>query len=460
VIRETLVDAQKVGISRNLARHVAKLRFDDLQDSAVDAFKRALLDFLACAISGSTMPVSHALLSYFQEEDLAKTASVIGTGARLSASNAAFVNGANVHGLDFDDGYVQAAAHPGGAVFPAVLAVAEKTHAAAKDVIAAVVAGYDVMLRIGAAMHPAVARRGFHNTPVSGVFGAAAGVASLMKLDEGSTLHALGLAGSFAGGIREYLDEGAEIKRLHPGKAARDGIVCAELAKRGITGPSKVLEGQFGLFRSHVDNEIRWEHVLDRLGSQYMIESVYFKPYPCCRGNQTFIDAIRVLREKTPYKLNEIERLELGGYKHAIDGHDQKHHDNLLDAQMSLPCCAALAVVFGDVTTPMFEEATLSRPDVQGIIDRIHCYVDDEAHRLYPQKRSAFVSLVLRDGRKLERRLVDPKGEPANPMTNDDLEHKLRSNCESVIGAARCNALIENVWNFEKLEDVRPLVAA
>jgi 2-methylcitrate dehydratase PrpD len=454
------LETENVGISRSLAKHIAAIRYDDLPASSVTACKRALLDFLTCAISGTTMPVSRAVLSYLEEEDLGRTSTVIGTRSRLSAPNAAFMNGANAHALDFDDGYLQAAAHPGGPVIPAVLAIAEKIGASTKDVIAAIVVAYDVMLRIGSAMHPAIAHKGFHNTAVAGVFGATAGVANLMKLDERRTLHALGLAGSFAGGIREYLDEGAEIKRLHPGKAARDGVMCAELAKRNITGPSKVLEGRMGIFRTHADNQIRWERVLDRLGSEYTIESVYFKPYPCCRGNQTFIDAIRVLRERSPYAVSDIERIELGGYRHAIEGHDAKHHENLLDAQMSLPCCAALAIVHGDVATHMFDAETLGGSDVQSVIDRIQCRIDDECNRLYPQKRSAIVSLVLRSGRTLELRLVDPTGEPSNPMTDADLEHKLRSNCEALIGAERCSALIKHVWNFENLRDVSPMLSA
>ncbi|MGQ0751958.1 MAG: MmgE/PrpD family protein [Betaproteobacteria bacterium] len=447
-----------IGVSRKLASHIANTRYETLPTHAVSAFKRALLDFLACAIAGSAMPVSRALLSYFEENDATRISTVIGGRCKLSPSNAALVNGANVHALDFDDGYLQAAAHPGGAVFPAVLAAAEQRGASARDIISAVVAGYDVMLRIGAAIHPVIAARGFHNTAVAGVFGATAGVANLLKLDEEQTSHALGIAGSFTGGIREYLDEGAEIKRIHPGKAARDGLLCAEFAQRGITGPGKVLEGRYGLFRTHVDNQVRWERLLERLGESYEISSVYFKPYPCCRGNHTFIDAIRALRERHEYSAADIVRVDLGGYVHAITGHDQKHHENLLDAQMSLPCCAALALVFGDVTAQMFLPDTLARPDVQAMIRRADTSIDEECERLYPRKRSAFVRIVLRNGRKLEMRLVDPKGEPDNPMSNADLERKLISNCEALIGSERCACLIDQVWNFEQLADAASIL--
>ena len=449
------MDHSEIGVSSTLASHAASTTYAGLPDDVLPAFKRALLDFLACAIAGSTMPVSNAMLSYFEENDASRAATVLGSGRKLSASNAAFVNGANAHGLDFDDGYMQAAAHPGAAVFPAVLARAEQLGSSAQDVITAIVIGYDVMLRIGAAIHPVAAQRGFHNTAIAGVFGAAAGVANLAKLDSKQTLNALGLAGSFASGIREYLDEGAEVKRIHPGKAARDGLLCAEFAARGITGPSKVLEGRYGLFHTHVDDQVRWERLLDGLGTRYEIASIYFKPYPSCRGTHAFIEGIQGLRAQHGFSPEQVAHVELGGNALSIHAHDYKHHENVLDAQMSVPYTAALAVLYGDVTAQMFLPETMERPEVDALVQRVDAYVDDECERMYPAKRSAVVRIQLEDGRKLEKRLVDPKGDLDNPMSDDDLARKFRGNCEPVIGTARCSSLLDQVRRFEALDDVR-----
>jgi len=449
------MDHSEIGVSSTLASHAASTTYAGLPDDVLPAFKRALLDFLACAIAGSTMPVSNAMLSYFEENDASRAATVLGSGRKLSASNAAFVNGANAHGLDFDDGYMQAAAHPGAAVFPAVLARAEKLGSSAQDVITAIVIGYDVMLRIGAAIHPVAAQRGFHNTAIAGVFGAAAGVANLAKLDSKKTLNALGLAGSFASGIREYLDEGAEVKRIHPGKAARDGLLCAEFAARGITGPSKVLEGRYGLFHTHVDDQVRWERLLDGLGTRYEIASIYFKPYPSCRGTHAFIEGIQGLRAQHGFSPEQVAHVELGGNALSIHAHDYKHHENVLDPQMSVPYAAAQAVLYGDVTAQMFLPETMERPEVDALVQRVDAYVDDECERMYPAKRSAVVRIQLENGRKLEKRLVDPKGDLDNPMSDDDLARKFRGNCEPVIGTARCSSLLDQVRRFEALDDVR-----
>ncbi|MGQ0750496.1 MAG: MmgE/PrpD family protein [Betaproteobacteria bacterium] len=442
--------AEGEGATRNLAVHVAALRYESLPPDAIHAFKRALLDFVTCAISGSAMPVSRALLSYYEENDATRTATVIGSDARLSAPNAALVNGANTHGLDFDDGHTHGSAHPAGTIFSAVLAAAEQQGAEAKPVVTAVVAGYDVMLRIAAAMHPATARRGFHNTALAGVFGAAAGASHLLRLDAAQTAHALGLAGSFAGGTREYLEEGAEVKRIHPGKAARDGLLCAEFARRGITGPSRILEGRYGFFHTHAGGEVKWPRLFDGLTQHFEIENVYFKPYPCCRHYHAIIDGLLALRDGHGFGADDVEHVDIGLYAVGATGHDHKHCDTLLDAQMSAPCAAALAIVDGRVTASQFLPESLQRNEVRALLPKIDARIDDECEQLYPGTRSGVVRVTLRAREKLERRVLDPKGEAANPMSDGDLERKFTSNCEPLIGRARCDDLLHSIWHFEQ----------
>lgn len=446
-----------VGASARIAAHVANARYEDLPPDVVHAFKRALLDHVTCALTGSLMPVSRALLSYFRETDASRVATVIGTGAKLSAQNAALVNGANTHGLDFDDGTTHGSAHPSGAIFPAVLAAAEQHGAAPREIVLAAVMGYDVLIRIAAAMHPVTARKGFHNTPLAGVFGAAAAVASLLKLDAAQTNHALGLAGSFAGGIRQYLDDGAEIKRIHPGKAARDGLLCAEFARRGITGPGKVLEGRYGFAETHVGGQFKWERLLDGLGSRYEISNVYFKPFPCCRHYHSVMDGIQSLRAAHGIRAGDVASLRLGIYSVGVHGHDHKHCDNVLDAQMSAPVGAALALADGDVAAHSFLPNSLARPEVRRLIDLAETRVDEECERIYPGRRSGVVEIALKDGRRLKARVLDPKGEDENPMSDADLERKFTANCTPVIGKEKCDAVLNAVWRFDEARGLAPL---
>jgi 2-methylcitrate dehydratase PrpD len=438
------------GASRRLAGHVAALRYEALSQRTIHAFKRALLDFVTCVVSGAAMPVSRALLSYYGDSDATRTATVIGSGARLSAPNAALVNGANTHGLDFDDGHTHGSAHPAGAIFPAVLAAAEQHGADARSVIVAAVVGYDVMLRIAAAMHPATARRGFHNTALSGVFGAAAAISSLLRFDVTQTGHALGLAGSFAGGTREYLDEGAEVKRIHPGKAARDGLLCAEFAHRGITGPSRILEGRYGFFQAHAGGDVNWPRLFDGLTQRFEIDQVYFKPYPCCRHYHAIVDGLLELRQAHGFRAADVKHVDIGLYAVGATGHDHRHCDTLLDAQMSAPCAAALAIVDGQVTASQFLPESLQRKEVQALLQKIDTRIDDECESVYPGTRSGIVGVAVREGAKFEKRVLEPKGEAANPMSDADLERKFTANCEPLIGRARCDELLHFIWHFEQ----------
>lgn len=456
-VAKDIKPAAGTGATARLAEHVARTRYEDFSPGVIHAFKRAFQDHLACAIAGSAMPVSRSVLAYFEETDPARTASVIGTRSRLSAQNAALVNGANTHGLDFDDGHTNGSAHPSGAVFPAVLATAEQYKSLPRDIITAAILGYDVMCRIAAASHPATARRGWHNTAIAGVFGAAAAVAKLLKLDAAHTQHALGLAGSFSGGIREYLDEGAEIKRLHPGKAARDGLLCAEFARRGITGPAKVLEGRYGFGNIHANGEMKWDRLELDLGQRFEIESAYFKPYPCCRHYHSIIDGILALREEHRFTAADVKHIQIGIYAVGVNGHDHKHTENLLDAQMSAPVAAALAAVDGAIAAQAFLPESLDRAEVRRLIEVSNTEIDPECERIYPGRRSGVVRIDLTDGRSVEKRVLDPKGEGESPMSDADLKHKFMVNCEPVVGKAACERLAALVWSFDSASSVQEI---
>ena len=440
-----------------LAEHVTSTNYDDLPASVIHAYKRAFQDHLTCAIAGSAMPVSRALLDYFAETDTSNIATVIGNGARLSPQNAAFVNGANTHGLDFDDGHTNGSAHPSGAIFPALLAAAQQCGASPREIVLAAVVGYDVMCRIAAAMHPATVRRGWHNTPIAGVFGATAAVSKLLALSTEQVRHAFGLATSFAGGVREYVEEGAEVKRLHPGKAARDGLLCAGFARRGITGPLLAFEGKRGFFNVFAGGEAKWERLVLGMGERYEIEHVYFKPYPCCRHYHAAVDGLVGLRDEHRFGPDQVEHIDIGLYSVGVSGHDHKHADNLLDAQMSAPAAAGLALVEGDLAAHHFLPESLARTEVRRLIDIADTRLDQECESIYPGRRSGFVRVRLNDGRAFERRVLDPKGEGENPMSDADLKRKFLVNCEPVAGKAKCEKLLDLVWRFDSAADTREL---
>jgi 2-methylcitrate dehydratase PrpD len=248
------------------------------------------------------------------------------------------------------------------------------------------------------------------------------------------------------------------VKRIHPGKAARDGLLCAEFAKRGITGPGKVLEGRYGFADTHAGGEFKWERLLKQLGSRWEIAGIYFKPYPCCRHYHSAIDGIIALRDEHGIRPQDVESLRIGLYAVGVNGHDHKHCDNILDAQMSAPVGAALALVDGEIGAHQFLPESLARPEVKRVIGISDTQLDPECERLYPGRRSGAVEIGLKGGKKVSARVLDPRGEGENPMSDADLERKFVANCEPLIGRSRCDEVLRTVWSFEKAQDAGALL--
>ncbi len=437
-------------ISDRIAAEIAEIGAGGPGDSADRAFARACLDYLTCALMGAHLPVTEATRRHFAALDGGGRATLFGRQAQLSPAAAAFVNATAAHGLDFDDGHTQAGGHPGVAVFPAVFAMAEHLRAEPAQIIRAVVAGYQGMVRVARMMHPHSAQTGWHNTAVAGTFGATAAVAVLHRMPAEKIAHAFGLAGSFAGGLLEFLADGPDSKRLHPGMAARDGIACAGLAQEGLTGPAQVFEGRHGIFNAFIAGAGKPES-LDTPGLG--IEGAYFKLYPCCRHYHAAIDGLLDLRARIADPMAQIEKVTLGLYGVAVRGHDHKRAETLLSAQMSAPIAAGLALVDGAVAVGGFQPDSLRRAELERMVDRVETLVDETCQAEYPGCRSAHVALDLADGRRLEQRVRDPRGEGANPLSDADLDAKFMANCSPILGEGRAEEARRLIHDFRATPD-------
>ncbi|MGE7778885.1 MmgE/PrpD family protein [Peribacillus sp. NPDC097264] len=416
-------------------------------------FKRAFMDYICSAITGSSEPAAQQLFNYLSSIEKGGDCTVIGHSSKLSPPSAAFINGTSAHSLDFDDGHTQGSIHLGGVVFPAVLAVGEQYGSSPKEMIKAVITGYEIGGRLAAALHPHVWQRGFHNTPVIGIFGAVASVSTLLKSNKTEILNALGQAGSFSGGLFEFLGEGADVKRLHPGKAARDAIICVELARRNITGPHKVFEGKNGFLKAFANNQINMERLFQETGSEPEILNIYFKPYPCCRHLHGPIDAVKIIKKRHKIDLNQISEIEVSTYKVASK-HSHYQTKTLLDAQMSIPCAVSLALVYEDVTIGTFQKEDVNAADVQSILKKVRVRINEKCEEIYPRHRSSNLTITLKNGERITEFVVDPIGESHTPLSNQELEKKFKNNSTQFIPEKRIEEIIAAIWNFEHLSDL------
>lgn len=449
-------------LTQAVARWVSTQRNRSLPDAVNHHVRRMLLDHLSGVVASSVGEVSAVVGAHVRRMYRGDTATAIGHG-RVSPLGAAVINGTNGHGIESDEGYTPGSMHPTSVVFPAVFAVAQDRALNGQRVLDAAAIGMELACRIADAGHPATRNRHFHNTPVAGVFGGAAAVAVLLDLDEMGIANALGIAGSHAGGLFEFLGQSAEVKRFHPGKAARDGIASADLAAAGLTGPTTVLEGRDGYFAAYAGAEGRdWfaDTVVGELGEQWRVLKTYVKPYPCCRHLHGAIDAVLALRHDHDIDPATITAIRVGTFAIATR-HAGRDLDTVLQAQLSVPFTVAVAAVRGAVTLTDFSSESRSDAEIRAVMDTVVVELDEAAEQSYPKTgRPAEVSIATSDGSIYTHRVEQPYGEPSNPLSDSDLEVKARGLVEPVVGEAGFKMLADACWNFASLDFLDDLDAS
>ncbi|MEX1004348.1 MAG: MmgE/PrpD family protein [Acidimicrobiia bacterium] len=434
-------------LTMELAEWAASTGTDDIPEPVAHQVRRSLVDYLTAAILGASAEPAVIVRDYLAAHDSDGSSTVIGVPLRLSPAGAAAANGTAAHALDLDDGYTPGACHPGGPILSAALAAGEAMRSDALSLVRAIALGYEVACRIAGASHPAQRRRGFHNTALVGVFGAATAVAALRGLDAVGFANAYGLAGSHAGGLLSFLDQGSDVKRYHTGKAARDGLVCADLAARGLTAPTVVLEGAHGYFHAFTGDQVDVDHLTGDLGTTWRMLRTYNKPYPCCRHVHGAIDAALQIREREHLEPESIESVRVETFAIAAS-HDGKDIDNLLDAQMSLPYSVAAALVHGEVGMEQFDAPTRADARIRAIIETTEVLTDDAYTADYPASRAARVHIRANGGEHVAE-VMQPYGEPDNPMSDDAIDHKFRRLAGPILGSPHSERILEAAWSLD-----------
>ncbi len=393
-----------------LAQFCADLRWDALDDDVQARTRELVLDLIGVALAGARQPSSPPAAHVAMTLGGSGEASVFGSGQKTSAVWAALANGTAAHAVELDDVTTESSLHPGVAVIPAALALAEELQAGPKLLMEAIVAGYEVTMRVGNALNPASAyARGFHPTGVAGVFGATVAAGRLLGLKPETLTTAMGIAGTMASGSLEYLADGAWTKRLNPGWAGHAGITAAQLARAGFSGPTSVFEGRLGVLHAYSDAPFP-ERLLADLGQPLQVMRVSIKPYACCRYNHGLIDCILQLTREHPIEPDDVERIRLGvlsgGAVLVADPIEQKREpQSVVDAQFSAPYAAVAALVFGTGGIDAYTPERLTDPTVRKLLARTDCYRDPSLDAPYPRQWPAAAEIHLRDGRVLSTRV-------------------------------------------------------
>jgi len=449
-----------VNETRTLAEFVARLRYEDLPQAVVEQAGRIIVDTVGCAVSAWAEDPAKSRIAL----ELARLypsdhgASVIGVaGVKSQPAFAALANGILANAADNDDTHKLALLHTGSVVVPPALALAQTERLSGRDLILALVAGYEVAVRVGMAVMPSHYRF-WHSTATNGTFGAAACAAKALKLDVDGVQRALGLAGTQAAGLNTFFESGDMTKSIHPGKAAFNGILSAQLAQLGATSPPSILEHPKGYLNAY-STEPKPQQLVDRLGTAWEILQNGFKYFPSILASHSPIQATLAIVHKHAIDPAQIERITNETYNTVKSHFSNKDVSTVMAARVSVPYCIAIAAIDGKLTQAQFAPARINDPLVRKVLANTEVIADAALNELYPDKFPARVTITLKSGASFQETVLFPKGDPQDPLSKGDIEAKFSGNAAAMLGPERSGELLRAIYALPNARDVDALSA-
>jgi 2-methylcitrate dehydratase PrpD len=424
---DQLMHSTNETLSARLADWGAGLRPGNIPAAMAEKTEAILVDVVGlCLAARHTDYVESVLKAAERGNHVA-----IGHAARLTAADAALVNGTAAHGEDFDDTFEGGPVHSGAVIVPAVLAAAERDNLPGERILLGMAAGMELLCRLGLVTPKAIHKAGFHPTAVLGALAAAFGVGVATSADRRSLMNGLGISGSTASGIIEYLGDGSWTKRMHAGWSAQSGLRAAAMGRAGFLGPAKVLEGEHGFFKAFAPSVTPlFGKLFDGLGERWVAETITFKPYPCGTMVQPYIDCARKLRaDGLPVaEIASIHCRTSEGYVHRLwePLELKRNPPTSYASKFSLPFGIALGLVRGEAGLADFSDEAIGDPALLEVAQKVSYEIDPNDP--YPSRFTGHVQVTLKDGRVLEARQGFMRGGVDAPLTRDEVNEKFLAN--------------------------------
>jgi 2-methylcitrate dehydratase PrpD len=439
-------------VTRTLAQFIVNHRSADIPEKVRHEAARSFLNWVGCAVGASRHETVENALSALGEFSGPREATVLGRGDRLDIMLAALMNGTTSHTFDFDDTHLKTVIHPSGPVASAILALAERKPVQGDAFLHAFILGVEVECRIGNAVYPSHYDVGWHITGTTGVFGAAAAAGRLMGLSEQQMVWALGIAATQASGLREMF--GTMVKPMHPGNAAKNGLLAALLASKNFTSAEQGIEGRRG-FANVLATQRNYEEITGKLGETWEISLNTYKPYACGIVEHPIIDGCAQLRNEHQLKGEDIESISLRVHPLVLELTGKKTPRTGLEGKFSVYHSAAVGVLYGAAGEAQYSDAVVRDARIMSLRDRVTATVDRAMH-----EDQAHVSIKLRNGKTLEKYVEHAVGSLARPLSDADLEAKFRSLVEGILSRAETDPLIRLCWDVGKLKDAGEVARA
>jgi 2-methylcitrate dehydratase PrpD len=437
-----------VSETSQLAEFVHQTNYADIPSAIIDEFKIFVLDTLGAGFIGSLQPWTQKLTGVVQLLGGAPEASVFNQPWKIDVSRAALINGTAVGSFECEP---LTGTHASGTVLPALLALCERDHLAARPFLTALVLGAEIQGRMSRTAIGLESARGFHNPGTQGPFGAALAVGKLYGDDETTLINAMGIAGSHACGLVEFAWEGNDTKRMHLGRAAQLGMESAFLAETGFTGPSHIIEGRFGYYNAFSLPGADLDTLVDGLGSTWFVQPPLHKSYALHATQQAVVHAIQEFKHKHPIDSSRLTRLAVRGRETMMEGrHSVRDPTTVMGGQYSLPFTVSVAAL-RDLRNPLnYNDSTVNDPEVRQLAERVEL-ISVEADLANPQ------IIIELDGQSYTLDTGPYKGSPRNPFTWDDMREKFTRYAGQVLDRARIDDIIAIVANLEEVTDMARL---
>ena len=440
-----------------LARFVSQLAYEDLPAEVIEKTKDLILDQIGCQVAGATMPWSKAVYEYVRDyKGPREESTVVNYGLKTTAQDAAFANACFGNAFLGDDTDSVCHAHLGAIIIPSALAAGEMEGISGEAFLKAVVAGYEVSSRVGAAAKNAEAR-GYHPGPLFGPFGAAACAGSILGLDEKGILNALGIAGSQSSGLMEYSRSGGNVNRVHAGIAAYSGIRAALLAQRGFSGPATILEGERG-FVNAFSGECDIEAMTRDLGREFRTQQIDLKTHCCCGTSGAYLDAVAMIMEKQKVDPKGIEAISVYVTPPAyrLTGAITKPKD-ITSAQFGGRFGIALRLIKGGNSFREYSEQNLQDRNVLDLESKTEMIIDENLEKLPGSDCPARVVIKMANGAAYDETVRAPKGSVLNPMMKGEVHKKFREFAVAALPGERMASLLNKVSGLDTVQNIREL---
>jgi 2-methylcitrate dehydratase PrpD len=436
-----------VHVVERFAQWALRFRSEKIPDQVMHDARRAVVDWHAALLAGSASAPATLLHRAFAAELQHGGGALLPLGGSAPARLAALINGTAAHTAEVDDIFRDGIYHPGAPTIAAALALAQGTSLPGRDFLRAVIVGYEISTRIGAAMGRAHYRY-WHNTGTIGCFGAAAAAAEVLRLDEPRFAHALATVATFSAGLQQAFRMDSLSKPLHAGRAAEAGVSAALMAKEGVTGSLDVLEGEVGFGRAMGDAP-DWQRALASLGRDFHIVRMTFKNHSCCGHTFAAIDGALALQAKMKLRASEMESISVRTYRAGVEVAHYEEPRSAAEARFSLKYVVATALTHGSVRLAAFTPERINDADTRRLMSRIEVAVDPQLDAAFPGQRAARVAIAARDGRREEWLQPTRIGDPDAPLSDAALDAKFRELAAPVLGADKADKLLARLWKID-----------